>query len=240
MASKIIFKEDSHQYFNSETGDEYTSVSHVIGNFKEKFDAENISKFVAKKRGITQEEVLKEWDAIRDHACTRGTGFHLVMENYIKFGEVPTEYKKVIQDFAKCTDKCISDVKNIMSEVLFYNDEFKVAGTSDICWEHNDGTFTIGDFKTNKKFRFVSDYNNWLKAPLSHLMECEFNTYTLQLSLYAFMYEILTGKKCRGLLILWLNPARGIWEPIRCNYLKHEVIMMLKTFKKIKENSKTS
>ena len=49
------------------------------------------------------------------------------------------------------------------------------------------------------------------------------------------MYEILTGKKCRGLLILWLDQNTGKWQPIHCNYLKHEVIMMLKAYQKIKK-----
>lgn len=235
--SKIKFIEETHQYINTENNREYFSVSRLLGQYKEKFDAQKISKFVAKKRGISQEEVLAEWDAVRDYACERGTDFHAALENNIKFGEVDPTYKKVIENFQLCVSKNISDIKSIYSEILCYNDDFEVAGTSDICWEHTDGTFTIGDFKTNKRFRYVSEYKNWLKPPVQHLMECEFNSYTLQLSLYAFMYELMTGKKCRGLMILWLDQQSGKWQPIRCNYMKHEIIMILKDYKRNKVSS---
>ena len=60
--SPIKFLEDTHQYINIETNEEYCSVSKLLGRYKEKFDAENISKWVAKKRGVSQEEILKEWE----------------------------------------------------------------------------------------------------------------------------------------------------------------------------------
>lgn len=230
----IFFKEDTHQYFNKLTNEEYQSVSHVIDEYKDHFDADKMSKLVAKKKGMSQEEVLKEWDQIRDFACDRGTNLHEALENFIKFGEVDKNYKKVIESYINCVSKIINEneLKQIYSEILFYNHDTKIAGTSDICWVHNDETFTIGDFKTNKKFRYFSEYKNWMKYPISHLMECEFNKYTIQLSLYAYMCEVLTNKKCRGLIILYLNPDTGKFEPIHCNYLKHEIIMLLRDYKK--------
>lgn len=230
---KIKFIEKSHQYINTETSEEYLSVSKLISKFYKKFDADRISYFVAKKRGISKEEVLKEWDDTRIYACTRGTAFHLALENAIKYGDVDPEYKKVIENFLLVSSKCVKDIEKVNSELLLYNDEFKIAGTSDLCWEHEDGTFTIGDFKTNKNFRYTTEYNDWFYKPLDHLPNCEFNKYTLQLSIYAFMFEVLTGKRCRGLLILWLDQNTGKWQPIHCNYMKHEVIMMLKTYQKM-------
>ncbi len=235
VENKIKFFEDTHLYINQENNHRYLSVSQVIELFHEKFDTDKMSKLTAKKHGISQEEVLKEWDATRIYACERGTAFHAAMENAIKFGKVVDEYKKVIENFLLVSSKVVKNIEKIFSEILLYNDEFEVAGTSDILWEHTDNTFTIGDFKTNKRFRFSSDYGKWFNHPISHLSDCEFNKYTLQLSLYAFMYEILTGKKCRGLLILWLDQNTGKWQPIHCNYLKHEVIMMLKAYQKIKK-----
>lgn len=238
--SKIKFIEDGHKYINEENGHEYLSVSKLLGLYKNKFDAENISKRVAKKQGITQEEVLKNWDSIREFACERGTDFHQALEDNIKTGEVCPLYKKVIENFQLCISKNINNIESIFSEILCYNDEFEIAGTSDICWHHTDNSFTIGDFKTNKQFRYNSNYNDWLKYPINHLSECEFNNYTLQLSLYAFMYEIMTGKKCRGLIILWLDQQTGKWVPIRCNFMKFEIIFLLKDFYKNKYKNNIS
>jgi hypothetical protein len=232
--SKVQFKEDTHQYFNTDTNQEYSSVSKLLGLYKNKFDTDAVSKRIAERDGITQEEVLAKWDDQREYACSRGTDFHAALEMNIKYGEVDPEYKKVIEAFQLCVSRNVSEISKIHSEILCYNDTYKLAGTADICWEHPDGTFTIGDFKTNKRFRFISNYKNWLKPPVHHLMECEFNTYTLQLSLYGFMYEIMTGQKCRGLLILYLDPKYGSWQPIRCNYMKHEVIALLSDYKRNK------
>lgn len=236
--SNIIFLEKSHQYINKDTNEEYKSVSKVIELFHKEFNASYMSELVAKKTGSTKEEVLKKWDNERIYACTRGTAFHEAMERSIKYGEITPEYKKVIENFILVSSKCINNIDKINSEILLYNDEFKIAGTSDILWEHTDNTFTIGDFKTNKKFRFTTEYDDWFYKPIDHLPVCEFIKYTLQLSLYAFMYERLTGKKCRELILFWLNTNTGKWEPIRCNYMKHEIIMMLKAYQKNNKNNK--
>ena len=71
-----------------------------------------------------------------------------------------------------------------------------------------------------------------MKTPLNHLSECEFNTYALQLGIYGFMNEILTKKKCKGLLIFWLDMNTGNWEVIPTNFMKHEIILMLNHYKK--------
>lgn len=236
--TKIKFIEESHRYINIETNRDYISGTTFLGKFKPKFDADKMAYFTALKhsklenRTVTKEEILKEWDDNRDFACTRGTGFHLAMENFIKYGEVDIEYKKIIDNYSLIVSKQVQDIAKVFSEIIFYIDEYEIAGTADICWLHSDDTFTIGDFKTNKQFRYYSLYNNWLYPPVSHLQECEFNNYTLQLSLYAYMCEKLTGKKCRGLLILWLNRNTGKFEPIHCNYLKHEVLMLLRNYAK--------
>lgn len=232
--NKIIFKEDTHQYFNKLDNTEYIPVSLFLKHFYEPFDADKISYFVAKKRGVSKQTILDEWAENRDFSCERGTAFHLAMENAIKFGEIDTNYKKVIENFQLVVQRLFNDIKNIYSEQLLYIDEYKIAGTSDIIFEHNDGTFTIGDFKTNKKFNFHSLYKKWMKYPVSHLSECEFVKYTLQLSLYAYMYEQLTKKKCRGIVLFWLNPSTGKWETINSIYLKCDIIMMLRHYAKIK------
>jgi hypothetical protein len=230
--SPIKFLEDTHQYINIETNEEYCSVSKLLGRYKEKFDAENISKWVAKKRGVSQEEILKEWEDNKNFACDRGTDFHAALENYVKYGEVDPLYKKIIEKFQLKVEKYIPNISEVYSEKLLYNHDFKIAGTGDLLFELEDGTFIIGDFKTNKKFRFGSDYGKWMKAPLNHLSECEFNTYALQLGIYGFMNEILTKKKCKGLLIFWLDMNTGNWEVIPTNFMKHEIILMLNHYKK--------
>jgi hypothetical protein len=42
--SKVQFKEDTHQYFNTDTNQEYSSVSKLLGLYKNKFDTDAVSK----------------------------------------------------------------------------------------------------------------------------------------------------------------------------------------------------
>ena len=87
----------------------------------------------------------------------------------------------------------------------------------------------IGNFKTNKKFKFTTDFNDFFVDPISHLTYCEFNMYALQLSMYAYMHELVTGKKCKKLVVFYLNQDK--WIPYHLNYLKTDVINIFKHYK---------
>jgi hypothetical protein len=100
-----------------------------------------------------------------------------------------------------------------------------LAGTADLIVE-NDNIFYVMDFKTNKKFNFINKYNEYFYEPIDYLPQCEFTTYTIQLSIYAYMYELLTGKKCGGLKIFYLREFndKTFWQEIPCTYMKSTVI----------------
>lgn len=230
--SKIVFFPEPHIYKNIETDEQYLSVTTLIGKYTPKFDTEKWANIKAKQAGCTPDEIKKQWDETRNYACDRGTSFHEAMENFLKFGEINPNYEKVISYFGTCVEKIIENISTVQSELLLYNDEYKIAGTADIIWEHEDGTFTVGDFKTNKKFNYYSSYNEWMLNPISHLSECQYNKYAIQLSIYAYMYELMTGKKCRGMVLFYLNQNTGKLTPIFCNYLKHEVMLLLRDYKK--------
>ena len=119
----IIFKEETHQYFNTETGREYLSGTKFIHLFEPPFDKDTISKRVALKEGKTQQEVLDEWAAISKQACDYGTATHLLMENYIKFGEESPENEILYKTFKKCVGKDYNFAETIHSEKLLWNDD---------------------------------------------------------------------------------------------------------------------
>jgi len=58
---------------------------------------------------------------------------------------------------------------------------------------------------TNKRIDFFSPYRQYLKPPFDHIQQCNYNLYSIQLSTYAYMYEMETGRKCRQ---IWI----GYWE----------------------------
>ena len=229
----ITFTEWNHTYTHNETGEKFTSVTTILGKYKKPFDSDSAATRVAKREGVSKEMVLEMWEKEKNKACDRGTSLHKLLEDYITVGEQVDDYGWLYKTYDRCAEYNVDRYKKVLCEQLLWNEELKVSGLADLIYEHKDGTFTIGDFKTNKRYRFSSDYNEWMLPPLDHLTVCEHSTYTMQLSIYAWLYEQLTGKKCRKLVIYYLKGDRFVAH--HGNYMKAEVENLLKDFNAARE-----
>lgn len=224
----VILDHETHTYTNIHTNEKYTSVTNFISQYKKPFDADFWSKKVAKREGVDQQTVLDTWKNLTVSAQGKGTKIHLAMERFLKEKYVEPGFEDLTDSFFKKTTSIISNTTVVNSEYLVYNHDSKLAGTADIILD-NGNTFHVLDFKTNKKFNFSSKYNEYFYEPIEHLQQCEFTTYSIQLSIYAYMYELLTGKKCSSLKIFYLRDFSGkYWQEINCLYMKDTVINMLK------------
>lgn len=220
----VVLDLERHIYTNVHNGLVYESVTTFISQFKKKFDAEKHAKRVADREGVTTKEILQRWKDTADTACTRGTNIHLVMENYLKDKVIPKEHTEILESFIQKTKGIIKSNSIVLSEEIVYKHDLLLAGTADLIVE-NGNTFNVMDFKTNKKFNFQSNYNEYFYEPIDHLQICEFTTYTIQMSIYAYMYELLTGKKCSGLNIYYLREFKDkkFWQEIPCMYIKDTI-----------------
>lgn len=170
----------------------------------------------------------------------------------------------------------------IYSEIGAFLIDYLISGTIDIfCYRPTD--FVILDWKTNRDgLKFEAGYykkdkstvpnqltNEWIKKkqsmlpPLNHLDDCNGMHYTMQLSLYAIMAEIILDIPCTGLGLChigspWILNKYG--QPLRDNegyhvdpngeetvkwfkiqYLKNEAKALLKDrYYKLKADNKTS
>ena len=223
----VVLDHATHVYTNTTNGERYTSVTNFISQFKKPFDKDFWSKRIAKRDGVDQQTVLDSWASITQTAQDRGTNVHLVMEQYLKDHTVVAGFEELVDSFIKRTNTIIKPKSKILSETLVYDHAHKLAGMSDLIVENAD-VFHVMDFKTNKKFNFSSKYNEYFYEPVDYLQQCEFNTYTLQLSIYAYMYEMMTGKHCGSLKIFYLREFSGkFWQEINCSYMKSAVQDML-------------
>lgn len=220
---------DTHIYTNTETGEQYTSVTTLINAYKKKFDSDKWSKHVAKREGKTQQEILNKWSEITTTAQNRGTNVHLVMENYIKDNKIEKGFEELVDSFVKKTIGVIKPDSTILSEELLYSHDYKLAGTADLVVVNED-IFYVLDFKTNKKFNFNNKYNEYFYEPIDYLQQCELTTYTIQMSIYAWMFEKISGKKCGGLKVFYLREFndKTFWQEIPCTYMKPTVEALLK------------
>lgn len=184
-----------------------------------------------------------------------------------KFKEATNnKYEEIYRVFKYYTDKGYT----IYSEIGAFLIDYLISGTIDVlCIRETD--FVILDWKTNRDgLKFKSGYfkkdktvtpnqltNEWVDKdermlpPVAHLQNCNGNHYTLQLSLYAIMVEMILGIPCTGLGLCHIgspfikNAYGQPWRdsnnqyPIdpngvetvqwfRINYLRNEALDMLK------------
>ena len=77
----IKFHDKEHKYYLN--GKKMSSVTQLIGRFKQSFDTDYWSEKKAKERGILKEDILKEWKYKADFATQKGSAFHAYAENYL-------------------------------------------------------------------------------------------------------------------------------------------------------------
>lgn len=312
----LFFDEGPHKYTDT-LGNEYRSVTTLIGDYYNHFDADYWAHKKAKEQGKSEKQIRAEWDRIKDEACERGTATHNGIEDAIKS---VSKFKEAIRYLEEAkSGRCITiadipdliprplDIKEfkdatqnkypeiyrvfdfytergytIYSEIGAFLIDYLISGTIDIfCYRPTD--FVILDWKTNRDgLKFEAGYykkdkstipnqltNEWVKKrqcmlpPLNHLDDCNGMHYSMQLSLYALMCEIILDIPCVGLGLChigspWILNKYG--QPLRDNegyhvdpngeetvkwfkiqYLKNEAKALLKDrYYRLKAENKTS
>jgi len=179
------------------------SVSSVIKKYSEPFEADKIAGFVAKKRGITKEEVLQEWQDIKNKACEVGTNTHLFGETYNAETSKPTNGLE--EAVSKFWTDLPEHIKIVTFELKMYHKIFGIAGTSDIIFYNTKtGKFIIADYKTNGDL-FKNYKEKKLLKPFENLLDNPYNKYQIQLSLYQLLFE-QTGYEVEARKVIWLKP----------------------------------
>jgi len=245
LQEHITFKEDTHQYF-APNGDEYTSVSRLIRLVEPEFDRKGISanmaRAKAKEDGISfdqaQAEILKDWDRNKDSSIDRGNFVHDNLEQYLKTGKCHLAVNNVGYRLVRF----LKPFYRYYSEAILYSGKYKTAGTADLSVQRQRDKHKVWDFydfKTNEKKGIYFDsikresdgkikkhYNRFLKAPLDHLEHSNYNTYALQLSLYAYMAETTFDLKVGRLAIMFINKDYHL-RVYPVPYMRMEVMTLL-------------
>lgn len=199
----IIFNSVDHSYTSLSLEDavEWTSVTKFISKFKHPFDAENVAKKVAKNKkskwyGMNPEDIKQIWSTETDRALELGNWYHdqreldiVACENISREGINLQVFKPILEGSKKIAPEQRL-VQGIYPEHLVYLKSVGLCGQSDRVEIIGDKVNII-DYKTNKEIKKESykDYKGTSKKmldPLSHLDDCNFYHYALQLSMYMF------------------------------------------------------
>lgn len=80
----LIFEEEGHKYRDTLGNNNYMSVTTLLGNYHQDFNAGYWLIKKAKELHISTKELQKQWDTIKTEACARGTLTHEGIEDGIK------------------------------------------------------------------------------------------------------------------------------------------------------------
>lgn len=237
IQNRIYLDPATHTYYDREGTMKPISCSKFLEKFFPEFDRMKISAACAGKgkyAGMTQKEVLAQWDGSMVESQDHGNYIHNGLEHFgknftIKPGceEIEPMIRSVFADYVEYHTR--------YSEEVLYT-KFGIAGTCDKLFfvsSSANSAFDLEDFKTNLKkgIEFCPDAKvkeKFCKYPIEHLSNCNYTKYALQLSMYAYMVEELTGRKCRKLTIRFIPPDDPMQHvKIAVPYMKHEIHAMI-------------
>jgi len=191
----LQFSEPDHRYWCMEHPDqELTSVTTLIKQYSEPFDADYHSERIAERDGVNAQELRDKWTLNASEASTKGTYVHEQIENICHkmcYHEIviPTDgpYPNMMQGVAKFFANNISLASDwVLPEHRVWWPEYALAGTIDLVASRFRGVPALIDWKTNKSMD-ITGYRNMqppfqrgkLKLPDANLFH-----YFLQLNMY--------------------------------------------------------
>lgn len=231
-----------HVYIHRDTGAKYTSVTTILGMVVPEFDEVAVAGSIERMQdhrkkeeyiGLSQEQLLDYWQFLNDTANEYGTFVHETIEEYLfkqKWWFPKDEFqRKIIAGYESLK---IDEGECMWPERIMFAEEYALAGMSDLVIDIDDVWFDIGDWKTNKRFDFHNRFGNEpLLKPFEHLQHCHYVEYSIQLSTYALMYELETGRKCRQIFIGYWDQVTETMSRIPIMYMKNEARKLLELHK---------
>lgn len=217
-------------------GDEsYTSVTTFIHHFFKPFDAKTVIQKMKRSQrwssspyyGKTDEEIMSEWEKKRVDSASSGTYMHQQIERFYNEEEPHTEpigkEWQLFGDFHKHFART-----PYRTEWYVYDEEAKLAGSIDMvfCEGENDTDLIIVDWKRTSELKTSNFYQKGLH-PVSHLDDCNFYHYSLQLNTYKYILEKNYGKQVKHMFLVVLHPNNNEYLQKEVPLLQNEVRAMI-------------
>ena len=234
----VFLEPIEHKYHHRETGKIYKSVTTTLSSIEPHFDSEAVSLAITRQPdnakqeryiGLNQQQILDFWQQLNDEANVYGTKVHDIVERYLLANKwyFPDETEdgefeqKVIEGYENLK---IDEGIAVWPERILFSEQYELAGMSDLIIDIDEVFFDVWDWKTNREFNFFDQFGyKTLFKPFDHMQSCQWSVYTLQLSVYAYMYEMeFPGRKCRQICIGYWDKEKKSFEKIQIMYMKHE------------------
>ena len=228
-----FFEEDHHYEYKGERVG--MSVTRLIEEYTNEFDAQAVAERVAEKQNISVQEVLDEWEYKNKFACTKGSTCHEYAQSLwsgneykeLKF-DGSVNYKVSVSVIQTQADRFYNDyqdrLEHLYDEYVVGSEEYDIASAIDHLFINKlTGGLVLVDYKTNSDIHKNEKYAKNMKVPLSHLKDFTLNHYYIQLSIYKYLVEKYTNLKIEEMFIVYFSENIDNYEIIEIPYLKDEV-----------------
>ena len=218
----ITFQEEGHIYTITGIDKHPVSVTTLIHQNFPHFDADLIiTKMMRGKNwptskyfGMNQEEIKKLWEDNGKEASGLGTTMHKSIEDFIESqvsgvpfesnGMKTKEFSFFLQ-FWKDFKESNPNFQPYRTEWLVYDIEKLISGSIDMTFANEKGEIAILDWKRSKEIKKSNPFGKGLGV-LSHMDDCNFSHYSLQLNIYRYLLEKNYGKKVVAMYLLIFHP----------------------------------
>lgn len=154
-------------------------------------------------------ELGASWSRNGTESAAYGTRVHAELENYNRTGQLCEDATPEAQKYVEWIDSLSRKPEIIAIEQPLGDVKLGLAGTPDLRTVNN-GVHRTPDYKTNKKFRFKSEYGDYYLPPFDDLPVCEFTTYSLQTSLYCLFIERHEEVETKPGPLIWLPRGKKL------------------------------
>lgn len=254
---EVYYDDEEHKYYLRDRV--YISATTIVSHFHERFDTKGKAEWMAYRYGKTPEYWIDEWRGINRKSLDRGNDKHDKQERFLYnqgFTSVTGSGRPihVVKQSPSTRDSHNSSTQariipihslgdGCYPELKLWRHDWGIAGRCDkptIETIQSTRYVHIEDWKTNKVIE-TSGYidrlgqEKMMLYPLTHLPDCELTHYTLQLSLYQYMFEYFDYEPGIRRIIHFPHEIEGLGipnpRPYELPYLRDEVESMLYTLK---------
>lgn len=227
------FYEDGHyyEYKGERVG---ISVTRLIEEYCNEFNAEEVAERVATKQNKTIQQVLDEWEYKNKFACEKGSTCHEYAQSLWSGGNFEP---KVIYDvkYFEAVEKIqeqaksfyydyIGHLEHLADEFVVGSEEYDIASAIDHLFINKlTGGLVLVDYKTNSDIHKSEKYAKNMKVPLQHMKDFTLNHYYIQLSIYKYLLEKYTSLEVSEMFIVYMSENIENYEIIEIPYLEKEV-----------------
>ena len=236
---RIVFDPINHRYFIDNNPDTI-SVSQLIDKFFPEFDSINAAQNLNSNHKYYKypvDDVIDIWKKEGIEAAKLGTLLHQQIEYY---------YKSMPFDASSLEFKYFLDFKERFrgmvphrTEWRIFNEDYLIAGTIDMVYKREDGSYYLFDWKRSKKVvdnqgnPKLSDpahfYTKFAFGGLGHLTDDSFYKYALQQNIYRHILEKKYGFVVSSMNLLILHSEYDTFHWVKLPKMQNEVNYMLET-----------